>query len=648
MAQSGYTPLSLYYSATASTAPLAANLVAGELALNTNDGKLYYKDSSGVVQVLATKASSSGSFGAITATSITNSGLTSGRVVYTTTGGLETTSANLLFNGTTLTSVNDASISGLTVGKGNGAGSENTAFGYLALSATSGNSNTAFGWSALRSNTTATGSSAFGDGALYSNTTGTNNTALGLNSLVLNTTGASNVAVGNNALNSNTTASNNTAVGYQAGYSSSTAANCTFIGNAAGYSSTGADNTFVGFVAGYYSTGTQNTYVGRSSGAVNGASSGSYNSTLGYTAGASLTSGASNTAIGNAALYSNTTASNNTAVGYQAGYSNTTGQYNCALGYQAGYNSTVYSYNNFFGYQAGQGNGGNEKNGFGSGALQLATGSGNNAFGSYAGSAITSGTYNLCVGHSAGSGLTTSSYNTLVGPQAGFLITTGAKNTIIGRYDGNSGGLDIRTASNYIVLSDGDGNPRVWWDTNGVMYAVASLTDNTPLLVRNTQATRPYGMEVNFSAASPNNTTQNFFSGTDSTNTKVVIYSSGTISNRTGTYNTISDIKIKQDVKDATSQWDDIKAIRFRKYRLIDDVKANPNAPYLMGVVAQELQQTSPNLIDECVDKEGIVTLGVKQSIIFMKATKALQEAMERIETLEAKVTALEAQLQGK
>jgi len=56
MAQSGYTPLSLYYSATATNAPLAANLVAGELALNTADGKLFYKDSSGVVQVIASKA----------------------------------------------------------------------------------------------------------------------------------------------------------------------------------------------------------------------------------------------------------------------------------------------------------------------------------------------------------------------------------------------------------------------------------------------------------------------------------------------------------------------------------------------------------------------------------------------------------------
>jgi hypothetical protein len=88
MAQTGYTPISLYYSATASSVPVNTNLAAGELAINTNDGKLYYKDSSGVVQLLASKAGSSGSFGALSATSITNTGLTSGRVTYATTGGL--------------------------------------------------------------------------------------------------------------------------------------------------------------------------------------------------------------------------------------------------------------------------------------------------------------------------------------------------------------------------------------------------------------------------------------------------------------------------------------------------------------------------------------------------------------------------------
>jgi len=55
MAQTGYTPISIYYSATSTNVPTAGNLVAGELAINTADGKLFYKDSSGVVQTIASK-----------------------------------------------------------------------------------------------------------------------------------------------------------------------------------------------------------------------------------------------------------------------------------------------------------------------------------------------------------------------------------------------------------------------------------------------------------------------------------------------------------------------------------------------------------------------------------------------------------------
>jgi len=62
MAATSFTPISLYYSSTASNVPTAGNLVAGELAINTADGKLFYKDSGGVVQTLATKDATSGSF----------------------------------------------------------------------------------------------------------------------------------------------------------------------------------------------------------------------------------------------------------------------------------------------------------------------------------------------------------------------------------------------------------------------------------------------------------------------------------------------------------------------------------------------------------------------------------------------------------
>ena len=85
MSQSGYTPISLYYSSTASAVPTAGNLVAGELALNNLDGKLFYKDNAGVVQVIGTK----GGVGSSTTT----------QVLYNS-SGLVVGSAGLTFDGT--------------------------------------------------------------------------------------------------------------------------------------------------------------------------------------------------------------------------------------------------------------------------------------------------------------------------------------------------------------------------------------------------------------------------------------------------------------------------------------------------------------------------------------------------------------------
>lgn len=92
MAQTNYTPILIYGSTTATNVPLAADLTTSangvELAINAADGKLFYKDSGGVVQVLATK----GGVGTSTTT----------QVLYNS-AGLVVGSANLTFNGTTLT-----------------------------------------------------------------------------------------------------------------------------------------------------------------------------------------------------------------------------------------------------------------------------------------------------------------------------------------------------------------------------------------------------------------------------------------------------------------------------------------------------------------------------------------------------------------
>lgn len=53
MAQTGYTPISFYYSSTSSNIPSAGNLVDGEIAINTADGVIYYKNSGGSVVPLS-------------------------------------------------------------------------------------------------------------------------------------------------------------------------------------------------------------------------------------------------------------------------------------------------------------------------------------------------------------------------------------------------------------------------------------------------------------------------------------------------------------------------------------------------------------------------------------------------------------------
>lgn len=87
MAQTGFTPIQLYRSSTPTNAPSAGNLADGELAINTADGKLFYKDSGGVVQVLASQGSAS-------------VGGSNTQIQYNSSGSLAG-SANLTFDGST-------------------------------------------------------------------------------------------------------------------------------------------------------------------------------------------------------------------------------------------------------------------------------------------------------------------------------------------------------------------------------------------------------------------------------------------------------------------------------------------------------------------------------------------------------------------
>ena len=125
------------------------------------------------------------------------------------------------------------------------------------------------------------------------------------------------------------------------------------------------------------------------------------------------------------------------------------------------------------------------------------------------------------------------------------------------------------------------------------------------------------------------------------------VLNNGNVINTNNSYGAISDIKLKENIIDASSQWADLKALQVRKYNFREETGQQTHTQ--IGLVAQEVELVSPGLVNESPDRDaegndlGTVTKGVNYSVLYMKAVKALQEAMERIETLEVKVTALEA-----
>jgi hypothetical protein len=120
------------------------------------------------------------------------------------------------------------------------------------------------------------------------------------------------------------------------------------------------------------------------------------------------------------------------------------------------------------------------------------------------------------------------------------------------------------------------------------------------------------------------------------------IFTNGNITNTNNSYGAISDLKLKENIVDATSQWSDIKALQVRKYNFKEETGQETHTQ--IGLVAQEVELVSPGLVSESPDRDedgndlGTVTKSVNYSVLYMKAVKALQEAIAKIETLEGMV----------
>ena len=425
--QTTYTDGQLLIGNTTGNTLTKATLTAGSNITITNG--------SGAITIAATGGSAAGS---TTQLQYNNAGAFAG-------------SANMTFDGTSLTLPNDAFIGGYRVGAGVGGNNtvftptsastiitgtsfQNVAFGVYALTsqtATGYTNNTALGWAALRYNTTGVNNCATGFSALTSNTTANNNSAFGTYALTGNTTGASNSAFGFQALEANTTAARNTAVGYIAGQSNTTG-HITAVGSYALTTNT---------------TGTANVAVGGNDESI--AAALQSNSTGSY-----------NTAMGVGALQANTTASNNTAVGYSSLYSNTTGGSNTAIGHNALPTITTSS----------------SCTAIGASALNSGTAEENTAIGQNASYELTTGYHQTAVGFSSGRTVTTGIGGTYIGRSALASGTNPSYEIVVGSNSTGKGG-----STGFINPGAGgvyQGNNSTTWSTTSDRRLKKNIVDN--------------------------------------------------------------------------------------------------------------------------------------------------------------------------
>ena len=132
-------------------------------------------------------------------------------------------------------------------------------------------------------------------------------------------------------------------------------------------------------------------------------------------------------------------------------------------------------------------------------------------------------------------------------------------------------------------------------------------------------------------------------------NGELRVLGNGNVQNTNNSYGQISDVKLKENIVDASSQWTDVKGLRVVNFNFKEETGYETHKQ--IGFIAQEVEEVSPGLVYEISDYDkdgndlGTVTKSVNYSVLYMKAVKALQEAMERIETLEAINASFEARL---
>jgi len=208
-------------------------------------------------------------------------------------------------------------------------------------------------------------------------------------------------------------------------------------------------------------------------------------------------------------------------------------------------------------------------------------------------------------------------------------------------------------------------NTGTYTGSTGAYHEFNSNFSDYVVWTKNSVASGPFGIRVQYSAATPNGTGNEFLVCDDSTAVRMTVRSNGGIANYSANdVNLASDERLKKDISPLESTWDKLKAVEVVNFRYKD---CNEGDPLLFGVIAQQVQPIVPDLVvvtkeaqeavqakDAVLDADGNVVepaiaakeatpeyYGIREQPMYWLAIKALQEAMARIETLEAEVAAL-------
>jgi len=203
----------------------------------------------------------------------------------------------------------------------------------------------------------------------------------------------------------------------------------------------------------------------------------------------------------------------------------------------------------------------------------------------------------------------------------------------------------IRVCSN-----DADSHWGVMEDNGNNWNLIQNNHNDAPtLILENTHDSAPNGLYVYFSDDAPDDNTQYAIQFADNVATRFRVYSDGdTWTSDAGTLT--SDETLKENITDATSKLEDIKKLKVRNFNWKESYHPEKSKKKQIGFIAQEVEEVFPGLVKEYdispdeldPDHTPIMKKTIKAAwdpIII----KAMQELIEKVETLETKVAALEA-----